>query len=76
MLKIRIKRQMQTPQGKQCLDLDLNIEQGELVSIFGESGAGKTSLLRILAGLTVPEEGLIEVCGEVWFDSHKKINLR
>jgi len=75
MIKLRFKRQMHTPQGKEWLDIDLNIAQGEFVSIFGESGAGKTTLLRILAGLTQPQEGHVEVDGEIWFDSHKKINL-
>jgi len=74
MNKIRFKKQMHTPQGKQWLDIDINFPSGELVSVFGESGAGKTTFLRILAGLTQPEEGYIEIEGEVWFDSNKKMN--
>jgi molybdate transport system ATP-binding protein len=41
---------------------------------LGKSGAGKTTFLRILAGLTDPQEGYIEVDGEIWFDSRQKIN--
>jgi molybdate transport system ATP-binding protein len=74
MIKLRIKREMHTPQGKKWLELDLNIAKGELVSIFGESGAGKTTLLRVLAGLIQPQEGHIEVDGEIWFDSRKGID--
>jgi molybdate transport system ATP-binding protein len=74
MIKLRIKKEMHAPQGKEWLDLDLNIAKGEFVTLFGESGAGKTTFLRILAGLTQPQEGHIEVDGEIWFDSRKKIN--
>ncbi|WAT01541.1 cytochrome c biogenesis heme-transporting ATPase CcmA [Rouxiella chamberiensis] len=37
--------------------LSFTIQPGEIVQIEGHNGAGKTSLLRILAGLSAPEEG-------------------
>jgi molybdate transport system ATP-binding protein len=66
---------MHTPQGNQWLDLDFDIAQGEFITLFGESGAGKTTFLRILAGLIEPQEGRIEVDGEMWFDHQHRINL-
>ena len=75
MIKIRVKKVMQTPEGECRLDVDLSFNSGEFVTIFGESGAGKTTLLRLIAGLTEPEEGYIEIDGKVWFDSQKKISL-
>ncbi|MEJ2163024.1 MAG: ATP-binding cassette domain-containing protein, partial [Robiginitalea sp.] len=46
------------------------------VTLYGESGAGKTSTLRMLAGLMTPDKGRISVDDRVWFDSRKKQNLR
>ncbi|MGF6771774.1 sulfonate transport system ATP-binding protein [Paraburkholderia sp. GAS199] len=39
--------------------LDLDIREGEFVALLGESGCGKTTLLRALAGLDRPDAGLI-----------------
>ena len=39
--------------------VDLDIAQGEFVSIIGESGCGKSTLLRIMAGLLPPTEGRV-----------------
>lgn len=44
-------------------ELDLNIEQGEFVSIMGPSGSGKTTLLNLMGGLDRPSKGQVEVCG-------------
>lgn len=43
--------------------INLNIEQGEVVSIVGASGAGKTTLLQILGTLDNPTSGRIEIDG-------------
>jgi phospholipid/cholesterol/gamma-HCH transport system ATP-binding protein len=45
-------------------DLNLRIEAGELVSIVGGSGSGKTVLLRQMLGLAVPARGSVKVLGE------------
>ena len=44
---------------------------GELLGVVGPSGAGKTSLLRILAGLMQPQQGVVRVGGQVWCDTAK-----
>lgn len=41
--------------------LDLNIRQGEFVSLLGPSGCGKSTLLRIIAGLDAPSTGSIRI---------------
>jgi heme exporter protein A len=49
--------------------LDLQLAAGELLQIGGKNGAGKTSLLRILAGLTQPDEGSLSWQGKPLHDS-------
>lgn len=44
--------------------LNLTVEAGEWLHVRGENGAGKTSLLRLLAGLSQPAEGDIRWCGK------------
>ena len=46
---------------------------GELLALVGPSGAGKTSMLRVLAGLMRPEQGRIVVGGDVWCDTAQGI---
>ena len=44
-------------------DVSLAIEPGQLVLLTGPSGSGKTTLVSILAGLTRPTAGAVDVCG-------------
>lgn len=57
------------------LDVSFNLNQGDFLSIYGESGAGKTTLLRLIAGLDTIQTGSITTKDSVWFDSEKRINL-
>jgi iron(III) transport system ATP-binding protein len=43
---------------------DRTVEPGEFMAIMGESGSGKTSLIRLIAGLESPDEGNIYIGGE------------
>lgn len=46
-----------------------------VTALFGQSGAGKTSIVNMIAGLVRPDEGHIELDGQVLFDSARGIDL-
>jgi len=50
-------------------DFNLQIQQGEIISLLGISGSGKSTVLRLIAGLEVPESGLIKIQNRVVVDS-------
>lgn len=45
-------------------DINLSISEGEFVAIVGYSGAGKTTLMSLIAGLSHPDEGTVKLRGE------------
>ncbi len=57
------------------LDVAVRCPAGRLLAIVGPSGAGKTRLLRCLAGLERPDSGRIEVDGACWLDTAAGLNL-
>ena len=58
-------------------DVEVALDVGaETVALVGPSGAGKTTVLRAIAGLAKPSRRLVAANGEVWFDSERRINRR
>ncbi len=55
-------------------DIDLEIEQGQIISILGKSGSGKSTLLNIIAGFEKANSGSLKINNEVVFD--KKTNIQ
>jgi molybdenum ABC transporter ATP-binding protein len=53
--------------------LDSELAPGSIVVLFGPSGAGKTTVLRQIAGLERPDEGTIRCGGEEWFASARHV---
>jgi len=73
MIKMACRKAFHASTGRVQLDVQLTIERGAFVTLFGPSGAGKTTVLRMLAGLVHPDSGTIEVAGNVWFDDQKRL---
>ena len=57
------------------LIVDFQVEKGKTLVLLGESGAGKSTVLRLLAGLLYPEKGHIALDGVVYFDSEQQIAI-
>jgi putative ABC transport system ATP-binding protein/lipoprotein-releasing system ATP-binding protein len=59
-------------------NFSLTLNPGEIGMLMGPSGCGKTTLLMILGGILLPDEGMIKVCEEDLYNmpSQKKIAFR
>ena len=75
MIQFTLHKKLHAADGMMQMNFSYAIGEGELVSIYGASGAGKTSILRMLAGFLNPDSGTIIFNDEIWFDASKKINV-
>ena len=71
MLEISVKKRL----GAFALDVELTCETSGIIAVFGRSGAGKTTLINLLAGLIKPDSGRIALNGETLFDGASGRNL-
>ncbi|MGI9517477.1 MAG: ATP-binding cassette domain-containing protein, partial [Pirellulaceae bacterium] len=46
-------------------DLSLNILENELAVVLGPNGMGKTTMLRVMAGVLAPQRGTVTIAGHV-----------
>ncbi|HRI19419.1 MAG TPA: ATP-binding cassette domain-containing protein [Panacibacter sp.] len=75
MIAFTLHKKLHAADGIIQMNFSYTVEAGQLVSIYGSSGAGKTSILRMLAGFFNPDAGTIVFNDEIWFDAGKKINV-
>lgn len=57
------------------LEVSFSCKKGALNVLIGPSGAGKTTIIRMIAGLEKPDEGRISYNGETWVDVQKGVFL-
>lgn len=60
--------------GAFALDAWFQCDAG-VTALFGKSGAGKTSIIQMIAGLTTPDNGSITIDGEAVYDSSTKLDI-
>lgn len=75
MVHIQLKKQLHAATGRMDLQVDLQIPLGAFVAISGPSGGGKTTLLRLIAGLEKPEAGLIRYREETWLNTSERLSV-
>lgn len=70
-----IQKTLLTPQRSFQLTLEY-ASSCQSVAIFGPSGAGKTTLIKMIAGLIAPDTGFINIGDRIFFDEIQQINLK
>ena len=75
MLTIDVRKQF-FERRETSFDLEISVEVGPGFTVLtGPSGAGKTSLLRLISGIIKPDRGRIEMDSQVFFDAEQAIDL-
>ncbi len=75
MLTVEVKKTLSDNRGESfTLDAEFSVNSG-ITTLLGASGSGKTTTLRLIAGILRPDEGLIAVGSQIYFDSTRKIDL-
>lgn len=73
MIECRGQKKLHFAQGDFLLDVNFSLAKGEVLALTGPSGGGKTTLLRLLAGLEKPIKGRIVSGQTIWVDTTKNI---
>ena len=73
MIEISCKKELNGGGGKFMLEAELTFESGEFVALYGASGGGKTTILRLIAGFEAPQSGVIKVGDKIFFDENTNL---
>lgn len=76
MIQFTLQKKLNDANGALHLNIECSIQNGEVISLYGASGAGKTSVLRMLAGFMKPDDGIVVMNGETWFDQKRNIHVK
>jgi molybdate transport system ATP-binding protein len=75
MISIDIEKKLKAYSGQQVLKVARQFATGSITKIYGPSGVGKTTFLKIIAGFIQPEKGSIIVDDATWLDTAANISL-
>lgn len=75
MIAAEIHKKLNAGINETNLNIELQAGKGSITLMHGPSGAGKTTFLKIMAGLMLPEQGKIITDGQVWLDTASGINI-
>lgn len=74
MLDFHFHKQLHTAQGWQDWTVKGLLPKGALLGVYGASGAGKTTFLRLLAGLEKAQDGHLKVGTEYWYEATQTLH--
>jgi molybdate transport system ATP-binding protein len=72
MISIDIEKKLKAYHGQQVLKVARQFGAGSITKIYGPSGVGKTTFLKVIAGFVNPEKGRISSGGVIWLDTDSK----
>lgn len=75
MIRVDIEKKLKAYRGQQVLKITKEFQSGSITKIFGPSGAGKTTFLKVIAGLIEPERGRIVFDNDTWLDTGMRVSL-
>jgi molybdate transport system ATP-binding protein len=70
-----LRAELRATVGPIALELELAVAPGETLALVGPSGAGKTSVLRAVAGLLRPADGHVACGDETWLDTTARVDV-
>jgi molybdate transport system ATP-binding protein len=75
LLDLHLRHGLHTVNGLMPMEVDLTVFKGEILVVTGDSGVGKTTLLRQIAGFVAPQTGKILCKNNVWLDTANGIHI-
>jgi len=75
-MKRGLSLEVDTPLRDFPLRVELAVDPGERLAVVGPSGVGKTTVLRLAAGLLSPASGRVSLGSEVWLDTRASVDLQ
>ena len=75
MLKVSLHKSFRTRRRSVAIDYSFELPLGKTCALYGRSGIGKSSVLRMLAGLDTPDQGTICLGDTIWYSSSQSVNL-